>query len=934
MDVIGRETERRAIESLFARAERGPAGLVLSGASGLGRTLLWEAAVDEARRRFGRVLTCRAVQAEAALAFTGLSELLTDVVEEVAGALPSPRRRALEVALLVTEPGDEPPDSHAIGLALLDALRLLAQPAPVLIAVDDLQWLDSSSASVLQIALRRLRDERVALLATVHATTAGATSSDLARAFPKGRWNVVALEPLSPPELRTLLKDWLALDLSRPELSAVLDASDGNPFFALELGRELTRTRSWHAPMRGLQVPHSLQELLGDRVARLPTETRDVLLTVAASGRPSIDVVAAVHGDRTQVLEGLEEAEREGVVAIETGRVRFAQQLLASICYEQAPPFRRRAVHGALAEVVDDVEERARHLALAADRPDARVASTLDGAAERAAARGASSSAAGILEAAAELTPVDDDASGRRRRLRAAEFHLLSGDGKRAGAILEALLPETDAGVERADVLAALAWWNDRTDLRATITLLEDALVEAADDDVRCAKILRELAGYRVDRGDVGSGLMHARAALAKAERIGDPALVAEVLAQVGRLETYALEITPGLLERGVAIEERLERPLSFWDSPAANQGIRLLWHGDLGRARAVLEGFDASAAAHGDEASRGSVLVFLIALEWLAGHWERARWHAAAALELAEEARDDRYRAWVLYNEALVLANLGAVGAARAGAEEAATIAEAVMDAHLLVHVRGLLGHLALAAGDADAACRILRELPPLLLAAPFTGLSPIWPDAIESLLERGEREEASALLEAYERMAQHASAGLRALAGRSRGLLEAVDGNLDGALATMGEALCLQEGAAYPFERGRTLLHLGRLRRRAGRKRAAREALAEALVLFERLGADGWATRTRAELARISGRRPGSAELTDAEARVASLAVTGLTNKEIAAALFLTVHTVEAHLSQVYRKLGVHSRTELGARLLASDGGAAKPAEPAAKD
>jgi DNA-binding CsgD family transcriptional regulator len=327
-------------------------------------------------------------------------------------------------------------------------------------------------------------------------------------------------------------------------------------------------------------------------------------------------------------------------------------------------------------------------------------------------------------------------------------------------------------------------------------------------------------------------------------------------------------------------------------------------------------------------------VLVFLIALEWLAGHWERARWHAAAALELAEEARDDRYRAWVLYNEALVLANLGAVGAARAGAEEAATIAEAVMDAHLLVHVRGLLGHLALAAGDAEAACRILRELPPLLLAAPFTGLSPIWPDAIESLLERGEREEASALLEAYERMAQHASAGLRALAGRSRGLLEAVDGNLDGALATMGEALCLQEGAAYPFERGRTLLHLGRLRRRAGRKRAAREALAEALVLFERLGADGWATRTRAELARISGRRPGSAELTDAEARVASLAVTGLTNKEIAAALFVTVHTVEAHLSQVYRKLGVHSRTELGARLLASDGGAAKPAEPAAKD
>ena len=451
---------------------------------------------------------------------------------------------------------------------------------------------------------------------------------------------------------------------------------------------------------------------------------------------------------------------------------------------------------------------------------------------------------------------------------------------------------------------------------------------------MRSATILRELAGYRVDRGDVGTGLLQARAALVTAERTGDPVLVAPALAQVGRLETYAHEITAGLLERGVAIEERLERSLSFWESPAANLGIRLLWHDDIRQARVVFEALEAKAAAQGDEASRGSVLLFLVALEWLAGRWERARHHAAAALELAEEAQDDRYRAWVLYNEALVRADVGEVEGARVQAETAAAIARAVSDAHLLVHARGLLGHLELAAGHIEAACDTLGELPPRLLAARFSGLSPIWPDTIESLLEHGERDAAHASLEEYERLAEHGSGLVRALAVRSRGLLAAADGDLGRALETVEAAVRLHERLPYPFEHGRTLLSLGRLRRRTGQKRAAREALQGAVERFEALGATGWAERARAELTRISGRRPGSDELTDAEERVAKLAARGHPNKEIAAALFVTVHTVEAHLSHVYRKLGVRSRTELGARLSLSAGAAAMTAEPGAKD
>ena len=197
-------------------------------------------------------------------------------------------------------------------------------------------------------------------------------------------------------------------------------------------------------------MPESLHELLGGRLARLPAETVDVVLHAAALARPTVELVAAAHGDRERVLEALDAAVREGVVELDDSRMRFAHPLLASICYEQAPLWKRRAVHRALAGAVTEVEERARHLALAADGPDAAVASELDAAAEQAAARGATAAAAELSELAAELTPADP-ALARQRRLRAASFHRLAGDGERAAAMLEQLLPEVPSGVERAE---------------------------------------------------------------------------------------------------------------------------------------------------------------------------------------------------------------------------------------------------------------------------------------------------------------------------------------------------------------------------------------------------------------------------------------------------------------------------------------------------
>ena len=451
--LIGREDELDLLEAFLAGIEEGPRALLLSGEAGIGKTILWDTGVGEAGRRIGRVLVGRGSEAEASLSFAGLSELLTPVFDEVAPSLAPPRRRALEVALLLAEPGETALDQHAIGLAVLDVLRAMAERSPVLVALDDVQWLDPASAGAIQIALRRLRDEPVGVLATLRLAPELESPVDLERSLATDQ---LTLGPLSLAAVHRLLEERLGLELTRPELVRVQEATAGNPFFALELGRELVRTNTRPAPGQALRVPESLHELLGSRLARLPGETLDVLLLVAALARPTVELLTSTYGERNRVLEALEAAAQETVVELDDSSVRFTHPLLASICYERAPVWKRRAVHGALADAVSDAEERARHLALAADGPDASVAEELELAAEQAAGRGAAAAGAELYELAAELTP-DDPAEARRRRLRAARLVRLAGDADQAIAILQELKHEAPSGVERSDVLLELA---------------------------------------------------------------------------------------------------------------------------------------------------------------------------------------------------------------------------------------------------------------------------------------------------------------------------------------------------------------------------------------------------------------------------------------------------------------------------------------------
>jgi DNA-binding CsgD family transcriptional regulator len=914
--VIGREEELGAVRAFLERVPDHPAALVLSGEPGIGKTILWEAGVEDARVRLDRVLTCRGVEAEASLSFAGLSDLLGNVLEEAGPSLAPPRRRALEIALLLAEPGEDAPDPHAIGLGVLDVLCVLAERGPVLVALDDVQWLDPASAGVLQIAVRRLREEPIGLLATLRKAPDLGEPLELERSFPEGRAERISLGPLSLGAVNRLLKQRLGLELSRPELVRVQEATAGNPFFALELGRELVRTNTRPAAGRALPMPESLQELLGGRLARLPGETLDVLLHVAVLARPTVDLVTSAHGDRERVISALEAGVGEGVVGLDVSRIRFAHPLLASICYELAPVWKRRAVHRALAAVVSDIEEQARHLALAAEGPDTAVASNLENAAEQAAARGAPTTAAELYDLAAELTP-DAPSLVRRRRFSSARCHRMAGDEHRAASILEQLLGEVPHGNERADLLVELVS-TLAADHQTLIELLDAAQAEAADDDVRLARILGYRGWIRVFQADIRAALLDARAALEKAELVGDDALVAAAIGQVATAEGRAGDLTPGLLERGVEIEERLPLVLGYSESPSISLSRRLVSLGELDRARSILERMRAAAAARGDERLRRQIDGSLGRLEWFAGNWQLALDHLTLSDDPDEVMPLRHHRGHTGRLRALAETDLGLVEQARASAAVAQAAAEEMSDREWTILILGVLGRLELLLGDVDAALGYLRELPAQLLSTGYEDpTAPLWADAIEVLVVAGELKTALTYLDAFDASAGRiGSPWALASAARCRGLLAAAEGDLTNAFAALERSLVDLDGLPFPLERGRSLLCLGVVRRQAQQKRAAREALQQALAIFEELGARLWAEKARAELRRISGRRPADEELTETERRVAELAAQGRTNKQIAAGLFMGVSTVEAHLSHVYRKLGVR-RAGLADRL-----------------
>lgn len=910
--IVGRERELAAVEALVSESLRGPAALVLEGEPGIGKTTLWRAALEHARRRQLAVLACSPASGETRLSFSALADLLADRFPDVADGLPGPQRRALQVALLLEEPAAEGTHERTVAAATLAALRGASLREPLLLAIDDVQWLDEPSAAALEFAVRRLGDARVSVLAA-RRIGPGQDRLPLDAALEQRHRDSLRrlrVEPLSRTASHALIREHLGVTFPRGVVVRVHEASGGNPFYTLELARALMRRAEPLEPGRGLPVPPELQDIVRERLDGLPAPVRDLLAVAAALSAPTLDEAEAAG-----VGAAIDEAVEARVLELgDDGRLRFVHPLLASTAYARLGPRARSTLHRRLAAVVAG-EERARHLALGAVQPSAHVGAALHEAAREAAGRGAIAAAAELAAHAVRLTPHEQRDELTARRLDAAGYDLRSGDTVRARARLEPLLGELAPGPTRSSVLLRLARLHEHEPSRA-LDLCSQAIAEADVAGERAAEAHQLAAEMSMLSGDVPSALHHARLACELAEEAGFGAVLIESLGTLCHYQTYTGSIEPELLERAVTLEQQAARPSNNY-SPRQILGLRLMYADRLDEARELLHASYATAADLGDELDRGSILVHLTQLECRAGRLADAERHARECVATHEQA------GWVPaaghFATALVGAHVGRIEEARAAAEQGAELAAAGRNEVFRVLNLWALGFLELSLGRAADAAAHLRRLPGDLDAMGYwnPGVRPVYADALEARIHAGELDVDSHVDDLEQRGRTLDNPWARATAARCRGLLLAARGDLAGAIAELERALGEHERSPQPLERGRTLLALGVARRRARRHGQAREALTAALELFDSLGAALWSERAASELARIPGRTASSGELSASERRVAELVAEGLSNKDVAARLFVTVRTVEAHLSKVYAKLGVRSRTELAHRL-----------------
>ena len=913
-ELVGRGPETTLLETVLD-AGRWPWGLAIGGDPGIGKTAFWRAGISTAEARGYRVLSARPVAVEASLPFTAIADLLDPVLDELA-VLPPPQRHALEVALLRVPPAGPSPDERALAVGLLGLVRHLSRISPVLLALDDVQWLDRPSALVLSFALRRLSSEPVGLLVAARTDDGGAERLDPATALPAhARLERIAMGPLSLGAVDHIIRERLDVSLPRSLLVRVHETSAGNPFVALEITSALARTGARPHPREPLPIPDDLQKLLLERIRSLSSDAQHTLLVAAAVARPTADLVEAVTGS----AQGLADVVDAGILESHGGRLAFAHPLLASAAYGSIAAAGRRDLHRRIAEMVGDPDESALHLALAAEGPDSTVAAALAEAAGRISTRSALA-AAELHEEAARLTPAElaDDRSERLSE--AAWQHFRSGDGRRAAALLASLVDTLPPGSTRALALSRLGA------LRLGEESLDSAeqLFRRASDEPAMPAEVRAFAALGMAwsanlRLDLAPARAHAHEAIRLADPAGREGTLSAALSVLGQASFLAgFGVDAALMARAVATAEQQQFPLSSL-RPDIVWGPVLKWSGDLDGARELLDHARAHAEERGEEHALAIALYHLAELECWAGDLVAADRNARAGEAVAAWSGLGSIRAASLYARGLVDSYRGLVDSARTAAEQGLRLADHSGAFARVAQNRSVLGFLELSLGDAHAAEQQLAPLIELipLIAPPEPGVLRFVPDAIQVLIELDRLDQAAGLLRAFEARAD-ATARPWALAGaaRCRGLLLAAGGDLEGALAALAVAVERHRSVAEPFELGRTLLAMGTVERRAKRRSRARETLGRALGIFDQVRTPLWAATTRAELGRIGGRSVGPSGLTPTEERVADLVAQGLSNAETARTLNMSVKTVESTLTRVYSKVGVRSRSGLAAR------------------
>jgi DNA-binding CsgD family transcriptional regulator len=907
---VGRDGELAEVTAFLDAIGNGFAALALEGDAGIGKTTVWREGIGRAEERGMLVLSCRAARAEAKLSFAGLADLLEPVDDGAFAELPAPQRGALEVALLRAAPTRQPIDPRTVAAGVLSLLRAIAAKTTLVLAIDDAPWLDRSSRQALEFVARRLAGESIGLFFTLRSEEPG---PPFLGEIAGERLTSLALGGLSLAALGRIIAGDLGRPLPRPMLVRITQACAGNPFYALEIAR-LALERGTGAG-EALPVPDDLRTLARARVQELPAVSREALLRAAALSAPDTQLVD---------VAALAPAEEADLVRVDAhGRIEFSHPLFASAVYVSANAAQRQEVHRQLATAVEDPEQRARHLALGEDGPSEAIAADLDAAAGLSRSRGSPDAAADLAELALRQTSASDTAGRSRRLIAAARFQLDAGDLDRAEHLLgEELSGEEPSGV-RAQTLELLGQLQSRrSSFEEALRVALEARDAAVGNSPLLAVIELEIAFYRFSLGDFPGAAPHARASAQLAEEADQDGLLSDALAALVAIEFLCGNgFARPLLERALELQDP-ERTGPLITHPRFVAGMIALWTGRLTEARDLLGEMRADVIARGEEGSAPLLFLYLVWACLWQGDLSSGDRYARELLEVSDLTGDPMTRAVALCASALVHAPQGHIELARQESLGALELFGKLGWQAGQIWGVWALGFTELSCGNETAVDAALGPVAQAVtaqgLADPVIGV--FLPDEIEALISLGEHDRATSLIEPLEQRGRELDRPWAlAVAARSRGALAAANGQLEIASGLLDEAVAQHERVAMPFELARTLLVAGQVLRRRKKRREAADTLTRALGLFEEIGTPLWAERARSELSRTGVRTSGGDELTATERRVAELAASGLSNKEIADRAFLSVKAVEGNLTRAYRKLGIRSRVRLAAALQA---------------
>ncbi len=668
-----------------------------------------------------------------------------------------------------------------------------------------------------------------------------------------------------------------------------------------------------------MPLPNTLAELVGTRIGSLGRDVHNVLLAASCVAAPTVELLARATGyDSEGVVALLVDAEDKGIVEIDGHRVQFTHPLLSRGIYTEASAAQRRSMHRCLAEIVEEPELQARHLAMAVAWGDPRTLQSLDQAAEIAHMRGAPAAAAEFLDRAIGL-----GGDTAERRIRSARHHFESGDFGQAMKMLQETMEQTSPGALRAEAMSLLAMMNLLNGgFLDAVSLLEPALGEVEDNLGLRVPMLVTLSMALFNVGRRADATKTVEDAVACATQLNQPHPLSQAL---GMREMLRMIGGGGLdeenMRRALELEDhRAATPVIF--RPSTQNVLFQAWLGRLDLARDDMRAVRRRCVERGEESELAFVGVHSLLIALWRGDFVEAAAIAEDAAERAVQLGDDAPQSFAQMMSAAYHAYAGRVDQTRQDVAEALVGSDRSYSFVLAQWPMTILGFLEVSLGNYAAALATLEPLLSRFQMAP--GGTEIYiagfvPDAIEAMVHVGRLKDAEPLVEALECNGRQLDrAWMLAVGARCRSMLLAARGDVDTAIVVAQAAMTEHDRLSMPFERARTQLLLGRLQRRLRRREAATATLREALGAFEAMGTPLWADRTRAELDRTIAGHGRAGELTVAEQRVADLAASGMTNQDMAAALFISPKTVEANLARIYRKLGIHSRAELG-RLVA---------------